>query len=139
MEYKFRGQRVDNDEWVYGSLVELGCWSYIHTGHVEIVGIIRDGAVIGDQEIDVHYEVRPASVGMFLFDQDQSGEDLYEGDIIKTNTGLVGLSELRKQNLHRAVKWKFPASECYERKLLPYRQFLIIGTIHQSPELLEQA
>lgn len=69
---KFRGKRLDNNEWVYGSLC---------------TDPYRGGAEISDHD-DINLgrtEVAPETIGQFSGAKDSQGKDIYEGDIISVN------------------------------------------------------
>jgi uncharacterized phage protein (TIGR01671 family) len=143
MEYKFRGKRIDKNEWVYGSLVQLGCFSYIHTGTVETVDIVRDGAVIAEQEIDVHYEVISASVGMWtgLKDKKGKGKEVFGSDVIGSMNGILFEVYWADKSAQWRVRFWNTDHKGQDRMSLAVAlnnsYMKIKGNIHENPELLE--
>ncbi|MEK5166008.1 hypothetical protein NYE69_27180 [Paenibacillus sp. FSL R5-0527] len=69
-DYKFRGKRVDNGEWVYGYLIKD------ESGEVNIVN--NYGTSYSWDEVD------PETVGQIFPFKDSEESELYPGDIIKT-------------------------------------------------------
>jgi hypothetical protein len=122
MEIKFRGQRVDNKEWVYGdvrftphSLIGK-CWIY-------------------DIDRPHKYEVTPETIGQFTGSKDKNEKEIYSGDII-TN----GDCEIKY-----IVEWH----DCgFKARQIPNQSFIgltywkkqieVIGNKFENLELLEE-
>lgn len=123
-EIKFRGKRLDNGEWLYGSLVILNGRYFI---------------------FDYANEVDPTTVGEFTGLKDKNGKEIYEGDVIRSP-----LSE-DKTRPHRIFYHTGNAAfmgALIDRKELCYLRLdqdwiykfgkEVIGNIHDNPELIEK-
>lgn len=124
-EIKFRGKRLDNGEWLYGSLV------------------ILNGRYFIFDDANRH-EVDPTTVGEFTGLKDKNGKEIYEGDVIRSP-----LSE-DKTRPHRIFYHTGNAAfmgALVDRKELCYLRLdqdwiykfgkEVIGNIHDNPEFLK--
>lgn len=124
-EIKFRGKRLDNGEWLYGSLV------------------ILNGRYFIFDDANRH-EVDPPTVGEFTGLKDKNGKEIYEGDVIRSP-----LSE-DKTRPHRIFYHTGNAAfmgALVDRKELCYLRLdqdwiykfgkEVIGNIHDNLELLK--
>ena len=118
----------DSGKFLFGGFYERSGKSYI----------IRSDATFLHQFLPIKYarfiEVHPATVGQFLHSQDHNGQDEYEGDIVKTDTGVTGVLKLSLQNFHRYEDWDEETKDLYDKKKFPYNYCEIIGTIHDKEQ-----
>ncbi len=132
----FRGKRIDNSMWIYGSLRQY-----------------KDGTCgICDIELGHTYRVDKATVGQYTGLTDKNGKKIFEGDILQIAKKSDALGTYFfppvQYPINVVVKWDlcawmwevqgkegpyyihFPDAWChYECK--------VIGNIHDNPELLE--
>lgn len=83
----FRGKRVDNDEWVYGYLVEA---TNVITDKKATFIIEQDATYYTHGEFSCSFEVQPETVGEFAGLLDTNGNKIFEGDIVKITDKIVG-------------------------------------------------
>ncbi len=75
-EILFRGKRVDNGEWVEGSLIKhLNGRSYIFP----IAASITKCCALYEKVINPTYEVIPSSVGQYIGLDDKNGKKMFTG------------------------------------------------------------
>ncbi len=135
-EIKFRGQRVDNGEWVYGDLIQSFCEdkAYIDINHCfDIKHILVNPPIEVDKE----------TVGQFTGLKDKSGKEIYEGDFIRLKypndlrikTNAIILFDYGTNSLRFKV---YESTELYVlyNHLPKYLDFEVIGNIKDNPELL---
>lgn len=120
-EILFRGKRVDNGEWVYGLLCR----------------VVDTYANIVEKGTEVMYTVLTITVGQSTGMTDKNGNEIFEGDIVKTSHG--GSTYYAKIEWDDGSFWvtnhdiQMPSyiSEVSKTYLE------VIGNIHDNPELLE--
>lgn len=131
-QIKFRGKRNDQDEWVFGDLIEEnGGDTYI----------VQANIIQWKQ-----FEADPDTVSQFTGLTDRNGKEIYEGDIVKvvdsdnevdpldSDTGIGEVIFLVESGLwyisstiHNGL---FDINDSYYIE--------IIGNIHDNPELLNE-
>jgi hypothetical protein len=143
-DYKFRGKRVDNGEWVYGYYVCYGGAIPNPTHHI-IHAKNNLNRFVGE-----NFEVDPATVGEYtgLHDRKRTaeypeGQPIYEGDI------CLHISKNHRP-IYFEIKWDsgyamfiLTAHKPFYHSLrfgddLAGRDVEIVGDIFSNPELLQE-
>ena len=127
-EIKFRGKRLDNGEWVYGDY-------HRRAGGVHCVIDMQP-----DFQGKVEYvviQVDADTVGQFTGLHDKNGKEIYEGDIVVIDGIIRGCVR------YNARYWRYEiatADEPLENERIPSGRpeecWMVIGNIHDNPELL---
>lgn len=131
-EILFRGKRIDNSEWVYGSLVYCPVDNEIGT----IVVFAEEdeaGFIIGE-----HVEVDLNTVGQYTGITDKNGKKIFEGDILDLPRWYVAYCGNLNEGFHMNAGW-YQVRDNFESwvELECELDHEIIGNIHDNPELLE--
>lgn len=133
-EYKFRGKRVDNGDWVYGDLIHrYDNWTYI----APIPSVTKIEPV----------EVDPETVGQYTEIPDKNGKEIYENDILQNpmvldkwlveyidgcyyaclipNSGIIAHSKDAKYPHHKVILYE--VAEAFE----------VIGNVFEDGDLID--
>jgi uncharacterized phage protein (TIGR01671 family) len=134
MEYKFRGKRIDNGEWVIGDLVAVNFIASNNNGEFYSGDGVdyKDGSVWCEGNF---YEVIPETVGMFIGIKNKNGKDVYKGDVIKREDGIIAKVEWDNDTASFILK-ESDGKHWINIKSPLDRNIEIIGNIYDNSNLL---
>lgn len=125
---KFRGQRADNGDWVYGYLADGNFICRWSEGHVSM------------------YEVKATTVCQFTGLHDAKGNPIYEGDIIKGEREymhLIRYDEERAQFTATGLQYiddrifdKMNAGNVYQSWIDEFQK-VVVGNKYDNSELMK--
>lgn len=141
-EIIFRGNRLDNNEWLYGDLMhdnQGGCYIY----------------PLDAENLYVENKVDPDTVGQFTGMKDKHGKKVFEGDVVRrmdsafghVDTGVVkydchlGAFILEYESYGRTYQSTFKKGfsdndgKCTIEGTYFYE---VIGNVHENPDLLTE-
>jgi len=113
-EILFRGKRIDNGEWVYGN--------YYHccgTAYGAIFIVVNDFGFI---------EVIPHTVGQYTGLTDKNEKKIFEGDIVISEYGTIGIVEWDNEECSFLVN----IGDDYQ--MLTDSEYVVISNIYDNDE-----
>lgn len=131
-EILFRGKRVCDGEWVYGSLVVLanGVYSIIP----------KDAEQWSVSEYNMAFAVIPETVGQYTSLKDKNGTQIFEGDVVYSDECTKYIVYMDAE--YRCGWYPFAQGDgcgCCEYEVESPKYCTVIGNIHDNPELLKDA
>ena len=139
-EILFRAKRIDNGEWVEGwyqpPIVGIHC-----DGRKESLGASL--SIIGNYGFLEDVYIIPETVGQFTGLTDKNGKKIFEGDIIKhynRDDNPTSFDVGRVFWDSTKCRWLRTSQKCdYNPEMWSSsaKGYVIIGNIHDNPELLE--
>lgn len=133
--YLYRGKRIDNGEWIVGSLI-VDKHQHIETGEqIEIIGIYPS------EYKDFSKRIDPSTICQCTGLKDKNGKLIFENDILSGHIDVeFPEDETRKRVVWHKNGWctNEPGCDDYE-KLDDFdsENFEVIGNMIDNPELLE--
>jgi hypothetical protein len=124
-EIKFRGQRTDSREWVYGYLYITKKSNPTN----EDAHFILNGSG--------SFKVETESVGQFTGLKDKTDIYVYEGDIIKSRyTDLLYIICFEGRYVGNAVS--SPPTHIHDISKITFNYYDVVGNTYDNPELLKK-
>lgn len=123
---KFRGKSLLNKKWIYGCLIKHNSIVSKTSIVTESIADYRDCFVIDN------------TVGQFTGLYDKNGNEIYEGDIIEIDDEMYAKVVWDKERARFEYQLFRPIHivNTFHEFNMPY--LLVVGNIHDNPELLKQ-
>lgn len=133
--FLFRGKRIDNGEWIVGSLI-VDKHQHIETGEqIEIIGIYPS------EYKDFSKRIDPSTICQCTGLKDKNGKLIFENDILSGHIDVeFPEDETRKRVVWHKNGWctNEPGCDDYEElDDFDSENFEVIGNKFDNPELLE--
>lgn len=121
---KFKGKRIDNDEWVHGAIHPNGIFIY-------------------EEKQFTWVQIEPKTVGQFTGLLDIKRIGIYDGDIIKSKTGALHVIEYCEHTARFMAKMvgffcNNPNEIGISDEWIKEFEIAVIGNIHDNQKLLKE-
>ena len=139
---KFRGQRIDNGEWVYGFLYQLplptgvGCMILTTDNTHEDNSIEPEYHLAFTLWVDL-FPVKPDTVGQFTGLLDDNGVKIFEGDILKAGSEKAKI-EVRFVRGVFAFLWNGDLDDEFPCNAPTQEWAEVVGNIHDNPKMIKR-
>lgn len=123
----FRGKRISNGDWEYGSL-------YTDKNKTEIIRLCT-WEHFDNREVVCNFPVDQTTVGQYIGLEDKNGKKIFEGDYLKTIalTGEVYVQEVRWTNKFNIAGFRMVDSDEYWDDFDDYDgRIEVVGNIHDD-------
>lgn len=130
---EYRGQRVDNGEWVFGSLLRTNRLCHI-LSHTSLERIATITTFAGYEVV----AVKRSTVGQNTGIDDKNGKMIFEGDIVQWKGEMGQVVWDREKARFNVDNYYASSQDCSCCAFSEYAQFTIIGDIHTPPKLQEK-
>ncbi|MBO7477568.1 MAG: hypothetical protein J6U04_06495 [Salinivirgaceae bacterium] len=145
---KFRGKRLDNNEWVFGYFYKLS----LPNGMASMMLVGDDIVSELDNSLSPKYNlaftlwkdlflVKEETVGQFVGLCDWKGREIYEGDVIEGDYNIRHVIRFKKTAASFAAclipETKFSPNGAFDKKWIDEFGKEVIGNIHDNPDLLK--
>ena len=149
---KFRGKRIDDGEWMYGSLVDNLWFKADDKSPIPQIIAPTDNYSCWDdlnEDGEGIYDVNPATVGQFTGLIDKNGKEIYEGDVVNV-PNFIQLWDEQSDDLTGEIKYldgafhinseephfgEVPLLGIYTNEKTT-SDIEVIGNVHDNPELI---
>lgn len=129
-EIKFRGQRKDDKEWIYGGIA-FGGEKFENRVYIT-------NPKVHDEGVLWLYDVENETVGQYTGLKDKNGKEIYEGDILSSGYAVTFVDSYDPSNLGLDSCW-YAQRNNFESyfPLIIGEDYEVMGNIYENPELLE--
>ena len=145
----FRGKRIDNNKWAYGSLVIFGSNEVYIFNPENLKGSV-DKWIKSTKEVFIGIDgfagVDPKTVGQYTKLKDKNNKKIYNGDIVRISLSFKAIGKVRYEKgmwvVYLPASWVILSTSSAKLEAFPLWQFVVddraevIGNIYDNPELI---